>query len=1167
MSSDDIKLSLLAFPQRWDGTSLDLRIAILPRGNPLSPWFAGVPAFADARLSLTAYVVAGLDSLPAGRDPADAVPLSIVRPTQARDLLTAMAAGIAIADPATKPTPRPAGVAVKKALPPSYTSAFPFDAPRTPHAVSDATFACAVRGEGSKGPPVPFVPTTTLSWGQVLAFALRRPTVAEQIGLVYTASVAVPTEKLRDGGWVFVALADDSDYASAWAATPDLVKLYAARLPELDAPRALFAAALFPVAPSAGGHDALFPEAEAYDDGFAKIVHADQPRQADAASARAGGAPVTEAGIALGWDDEQIVIWQNRQIDPAMAPLDAPLGVVGYRVDVRERGTADWRSLSRVRGDLTVGTIELGTYDGELSLDVVPSKLGRAVDDDFWLPRHFATWRGRSLVVLDDAGIRLQAKADLPASTAPLAPVLDDIPDLRYGQQYEFRVRLVDLTGGGPGLADAAINPGPAPVATIGMQRFVPPRVLSLGDPSVDGRRLTYTVARPNLEYPMAVFSGARSVDELLAALPAARAAGIPLGAPDPGVTAVRVSVAVRGPTETFGTDGVGDAGGVRPLYEIDIPFPVDPTAGLPLAFEFHDVHRLDDLPPADPASPLPLPSARDLTVRAAAVCTGDPTGSVFGNAAARLGTASQRPLRQDSLDERDLWTAALPADRLRAILLQPLPPRDSLERLRIGLAGAPAVAPSPLTQRIADPLQLLAQGMTLRGGLGQRVVFAAAQGIRHHLSPDHGAITFSSNTDLVNQWIVAITLEIDRDWTWDGFADGGITISRADAGIVGVLQPARAIHPAAMTDADRARTRFIFFDAVEPKPRDGELPAELDLSWTASAALRGAATVDPPLVLTCRLPIATRPSQVPRIVSAGLALSPYTRSAHYASTNPRRSAIWIEFEEPPANPRDSYFARVLCHGPDPLLSDRELPAPDEPELAIDPEPSRIITPGQADDRAGLQAMTRLIPSASPVHYLLPLPPELEPSSLDLFGFYVYELRVGHADGWSTAQARFGRPLRVTGLQHPPPPLRCRAMRDATGIVVSAPLAISTSDGQDLTPVAPRTAMQFLLYAQVQQADEADWRNILLGRKLGNVPDLQQPPHGRLERVSYAGWTAAEIQLLLGELALPVDSALSTLAVELFPGAASADPLGADLGHVRILRTSLLVPLDPQCMM
>src|ERR1041384_4903941 len=229
-------------------------------------------------------------------------------------------------------------------------------------------------------------------------------------------------------------------------------------------------------------------------------------------------------------------------------------------------------------------------------------------------------------------------------------------------------------------------------------------------------------------------------------------------------------------------------------------------------------------------------------------------------------------------------------------------PPRSTLfpyTTLFRSLAGAPAVAPSPLTQRIADPLQLLAQGMTLRGGLGQRVVFAAAQGIRHHLSPDHGAITFSSNTDLVNQWIVAITLEIDRDWTWDGFADGGITISRADAGIVGVLQPARAIHPAAMTDADRARTRFLFFDAAEPKPRDGELPAELDLSWTASAALRGAATVDPPLVLTCRLPIATRPSQVPRIVSPGLALSPYTRSAHYASTNPRRSAIWIEFEAP----------------------------------------------------------------------------------------------------------------------------------------------------------------------------------------------------------------------------------------------------------------------------
>src|SRR5213078_2126579 len=146
---------------------------------------------------------------------------------------------------------------------------------------------------------------------------------------------------------------------------------------------------------------------------------------------------------------------------------------------------------------------------------------------------------------------------------------------------------------------------------------------------------------------------------------------------------------------------------------------------------------------------------------------------------------------------------------------------------------------------------------------------------------------------------------------------------------------------------------RLIFFDAVEPKPRDGELPAELELTWTVSAALRGAATADPPLVATCRLPMTTRPAQVPRIVSAGLALSPYTRSAHYASTGPRRSAIWLEFDQPPENPRDGYFARVLCHGPDPLLSDRELPAPDEPVLAVDPEPARVVTPGQSDDHAG----------------------------------------------------------------------------------------------------------------------------------------------------------------------------------------------------------------------
>ena len=43
-------------------------------------------------------------------------------------------------------------------------------------------------------------------------------------------------------------------------------------------------------------------------------------------------------------------------------------------------------------------------------------------------------------------------------------------------------------------------------------------------------------------------------------------------------------------------------------------------------------------------------------------------------------------------------------------------------------------------------------------------------------------------------------------------------------------------------------------------------------------------------------------------------------------------------------------------------------------------------------------------------------------ASLELFGMFAYEIRVGHQKRWSTAQARFGPPLRVAGVQHPAPP-------------------------------------------------------------------------------------------------------------------------------------------------
>src|SRR5206468_8963303 len=139
--------------------------------------------------------------------------------------------------------------------------------------------------------------------------------------------------------------------------------------------------------------------------------------------------------------------------------------------------------------------------------------------------------------------------------------------------------------------------------------------------------------------------------------------------------------------------------------------------------------------------------------------------------------------------------------------------------------------------------------------------------------------------------------------------------------------------------------------------------------------------------------------------------------------------------------------------------------------------PIRTIVPGQSDDRAGFTATQQLIPSDSPLHFMLPLPPGFPEDAPELFGFYTYEFRVGHNEGWSTAQGRFGAALRVTGVQHPAPALTCMAVRTTAGIVASAPYANPVQDGRSVRPLPPATEIYVMLYAQVHQSDGGDFRN------------------------------------------------------------------------------------------
>jgi hypothetical protein len=279
---------------------------------------------------------------------------------------------------------------------------------------------------------------------------------------------------------------------------------------------------------------------------------------------------------------------------------------------------------------------------------------------------------------------------------------------------------------------------------------------------------------------------------------------------------------------------------------------------------------------------------------------------------------------------------------------------------------------------------------------------------------------------------------------------------------------------------------------------------------------------------------------------------------------------LYFEFDRPPDDRQDRYYARVLAYGPDPLLTGQAVVAePREAPLPIDPELIRAVTPESSNDRAGLDAMQELIAGPDGLRYLLPLPKGLDAGSAELFGFFVYEIRVGHDDSrWCTAQGRFGLPLRVAGVQHPAPQLRCAVSRDKDGVVVTAPFAAPVLDGQNIRPFVPTTRLHALLYVQVMQADGLAWRNILLATVAAEPQRLRQAIDRDLRFLQAAAiFPQDEILRRLRILGLPLDSSLSVVAVELLPetNSPTREPLTSELGDVRIYRTSTLTPVPQIC--
>jgi hypothetical protein len=1347
------RYTVMPFPQGFDGTILKLNIVVIPRN--MDP-FAEIPtglaapldkaiAFADFQPTFEAAIVKGLDEFPIGNATAPLrvpikVPVAVDAAANKNALLHAIAQDFAgritltatdKAEPAIATTN--IGNTVKKYLPESYRSAFNFTGPRHENARTDDSYHCAMRSDTK---PVITPPKMDVSWGELYAHILRQPLLSKACGMVYSTEITVDADWFKKGGYLFINVLNE-DYnkiqvKSLEDANGPFIKRYAARIPKLKIgeKRSVFAPILFPVLhrkaidvadpePQNAPWGQVFPEVNEYNDGFAKIVHANQPVSNNLLQEQQDGLhPQHDAGIRMGWDDEQILIWYIRQLgenpnEPGtFKRVDAPLGVFGYCVDIREDDEADWESLNIVRStqQYVIHDVSVGNEEGqelELPFQVYPTQPDATPGSAYWLPMYFANWMGKSIVMKDseaaaiyqndDATVSRLDKSPKKVSVSQLFEEVQTTSKLIYGNTYHFRVRLMDISGGTPSitLSDEDINAAPAPNATVHFRRYVAPGILRVTKPiEYDKNVVEYfnedpgtgafndapniEIKRPLLGYPAVVYTNKYQLAgldpiQLLKDSSVAFKSKSAFGIADPDVTKIEVRIEI----ETLKMDNLKSRTGKEnyaTLYKTTRSFPAgfDDTKTIAVTFIDAPVLNLEDAtnPFNDPAfnkaaldamQEIVLPTARRIRVTVRAFCEGD--ANYFGFTSdmeeknhldTRYGAPSQLLFYNESSSESQLLLPKENVPPVQALYMQPDPPliNDGNPATFLILRELNNVQPD-IVQRLAAQFGVEYKGLTLVSKKGERVVFGCSNRIKHTLAPDHSSITFASKADLINHWIGVLAYKLNRDWSWNAFEEVSFKISRykkflndddaedlnysavtneySYAGDIEVKHTIsfEALQPDNFGIINRDHTTVIFIDAIEPKTGvknvsgDLKFPDELVVDYGITPVFKknhgSEADKDMMKVDELQLPTAINPVQVPKLVSAGFAFSPYLKSDKYQSTEARRKYLWLEFSEPVKDPNDTIFCRMLAYSPDQLISNNHpelLLAPPESALSIDPEFTRKITPGQSDDMAGISAMQPMEKATdSDVHYLLPLPPGMHAESPELFGFFTYEFRIGHGHWsdrdynlWSTAQGRFGRPLRVTGIQHPVPTLLCTVNRDEKILYVNAPYAQAVVSGKNVTSKPPRTQLWCLLYTQVKQADGKAYRNILLdekpmelGKKLFNVPvaqkytrslfyeqlttdikavDILKDPLITIDKnliaagavkaiakdktpYALAVWDNEDINGILDILGLPADGPPSVLVVEVFGNITSFREHLTDLEN-DVLRTNVQSNLRSQ---
>jgi hypothetical protein len=1326
MNEKSPKIFLLPFPQQLDVDTATLRcnLLVMPRFKPTNPLALApqpLASFAVGPLNLRAIVFKGdAQGLPARKDiPGDAIiiPNIVGLETDRTALFNTIGSHFTIADDKHRTFNQGS---IYKYLSPGYRNAFNFTKAATPFAKTDDSYFCMLKQVTPTNDP--YVPDNTVNWAQVMAFCLQHKELARQLGLLHLdLSISVGDAAFfKDGGWVFFEFEDTGEVTTFDKLNEEDLQRYAAYIPATTTSRPLFAPVIFPLVSSGGtqNFDGAFRDLVHYDDGFARIVHASQAISIDQLAEKyEGNPPVMDTGIRLGWDEEQILIWLNNSMKAKTPPppgidlVPGPvLGVGRYRVDVAlkdgepaadDETRLDWKSqVSVIAAPASLDGIPLDGFEGELGIEVAPVK--HKGSKDFWLPVYFTNWDGTSLCVRDAQAEAIRQMAqheaklnkDLalipepPISAAGLyTPDPQDQLLLKYGKRYAFRVRLSDLTGGGPLKVNKSINAGENKIAYCDFKRHVapqPPVITKLNETSLQ-------ISRARLTYPAITFTGedkATVLTELKADMDALEAIyaeiRVEQGKPAPDVqkiNALRIAVSREPSLPDPDVDKIGIVVEVKTL-DMDVEasynavnkaYPKEPFLYLYTTTRDYPAYRLEharaddliqldldfqEIPVLDLKNPLTLglagdlflgegplilPAGREVRLTIRSYCK-KPDNVYFAADDYRFSLPAKTIVRKDPVRVEPAVLLAAPAgiDPLVSFYFRPVPKPTPQQLKATATGGNGTQIATDILESLAAETSLSCRDLSISGKENIRTQFGCSSQLGYTLSPDASSITFSGKEELQLKWINVVQFQLQRDWSWDLLLPAGFKVFRrwrfaSDPEVlsakklerVGYIPLCKGLNWQKMSDPDRSGTRLVFIDALDPKQEGIKtFPDLVEVAYYLSPQLMPGmeaipspeeADVEPDVVTD--LPITTPPKQVPRIVSVGLALTPEDKEEtlfnnQYSETSQRRRYLWVEFAEPVADPNDAYFARVLAYAADPMLADLPVnpdPASEKPEPALDipAEVVRSIRPKQIRDQSGLEAMPLMIPAqvagdSAAVHYLVPLPDNLSPESIELFGFFKYEMAVGHLKQWCTAQARYGRPLPVTGLQHPAPAMQLSVLRENDAILVSTAYAGSYQDGRNCTPQRPRTDIYALLYAQVMQVDGRQFRNVLISQQLLRKPMYISDPESRLkerilqERVQFAiegearpyvlapgdlplgntVWRMKAVRQLLLRLGIDINAPLSVMAIELMPPNDHADYINSRqidpalavqgeqalaLDKVRILRTSRLCKVADSC--